>query len=112
MGTLSRFAVATFFDDRAQGAFPWGTFAVNMAGCLVYGFIYSALEERLDWPGDLRGIALTGFLGAFTTYSTFAFNSATLLRDSQWALAAANIVSQNVLGVALIFLGLLLGKQV
>ncbi len=50
-------------------------------------------------------------MGAFTTYSTFAFNSATLIRDSQYALAAANIISQNVLGVALIFAGLALGRH-
>lgn len=98
-------------DRSAQGAFPWGTFAVNMAGCLLFGVVYAALEHRLNWPGDVRGIVLTGFLGSFTTYSTFAFNSASLIRESQYALAAANIVSQNVLGVVLIFAGLAVGKN-
>lgn len=82
-----------------------------MAGCLLFGVVYSVFEQRLDWPGDIRGIVLTGFMGAFTTYSTFAFNSAALVRDSQYALAAANILSQNVLGVALIFAGLALGRH-
>jgi len=99
-------------DRATQTAYPWGTFAVNMFGCLLFGVMYASLENRLEWPGDLRGIVLTGFMGAFTTYSTFAFNNASLIRDAQYGMAAANIISQNVLGVALVFAGLALGKNV
>jgi CrcB protein len=99
-------------DRTVQGAFPWGTFAVNMVGCFLFGLVYAAFEQRLEWPGDLRGIVLTGFMGAFTTYSTFAFNTADLIRESQYALAAANVIAQNVLGVALIFAGLALGRNI
>lgn len=95
-----------------QSAFPWGTLVVNMLGCFLFGFVYAALEQRMNWPGDVRGIVLTGFMGAFTTYSTFAFNNASLLRDAQWAMTAANVAAQIVLGVALVFLGLALGKHV
>ncbi len=99
-------------DRSAQGAFPWGTFTVNMLGCLMFGVVYAALEQRLQWPGDVRGIILTGFMGAFTTYSTFAFNSAELMRDSHYGLAAANVITQNVAGVALIFAGLAIGRNI
>jgi CrcB protein len=99
-------------DRTVQSAFPWGTFAVNMLGCLLFGLVYSVFEQRLEWPGDTRGIVLTGFMGASTTYSTFAYNTGELLRESQWVLAAANIVSQNVLGIALLFAGLALGRSI
>lgn len=99
-------------DRTVQSAFPWGTFAVNMLGCLLFGLAYAVFEQRLEWPGDLRGIVLTGFMGAFTTYSTFACNSGELMRESQFGLAAANIISQNVLGVALIFAGFALGRNI
>ena len=82
-----------------------------MIGCLLFGLVYSALEHRLEWSGDVRGIVLTGFLGAFTTYSTFAFNSGEMIRQSQYAMAAANIASQTLLGILLVFAGLAIGRS-
>lgn len=95
----------------AGGAFPWGTFAVNMIGCLLFGLVYAAMEARVGLAAEMRGIVLTGFMGAFTTYSTFAFQSAQLIEKSQWGLAAANIISQNVLGVVFVFAGFAMGRQ-
>lgn len=94
----------------AGGAFPWGTFAVNMIGCLLFGLVYAAMEARVGLAAEMRGIVLTGFMGAFTTYSTFAFQSAQLIEKSQWGLAAANIISQNVLGVVFVFAGFAMGR--
>lgn len=95
----------------ANGAFPWGTFAVNMIGCLLFGLVYAAMEERVGFSAEMRGIVLTGFMGAFTTYSSFAFQSAQLIERSHWGLAAANIISQNVLGVVFVFAGFAIGRM-
>ena len=110
LGTLSRYGVAMFVDRNLQAVFPWGTVAVNMTGCFFFGLVYSFAEQRAALAGDVRGIVLTGFMGAYTTYSTFAFQSAQYIEKSQWALAAANIVSQNVLGVVCVFAGFFVGK--
>jgi CrcB protein len=100
-----------FVDRQFPSAFPWGIFLVNMTGCLLFGLAYAVAENRTGLSGDVRGIVLTGFMGAFTTYSTFAFQSAQFIEKSQWGLAAANIVSQNVLGVVCVFAGFALGRM-
>lgn len=99
-----------FVDRQFSSAFPWGTFLVNMTGCFLFGLVYAAAETRAGLSGDVRGIVLTGFMGAYTTYSTFAFQSAQFIEKSQWGLAAANILSQNVLGVVCVFAGFAIGR--
>ncbi len=109
-GTLARYGTGVFVARHAVGVFPWPTFAVNMIGCFLFGAFYGFAEDRAGWTGDTRVIVLTGFMGAYTTFSTFAFNTSALMRDSQWFLAAGNLISQNVLGIVCILLGLVAGK--
>ena len=110
LGTLARYGTGLFVERHATGVFPWPTLVVNIVGCFLFGLLYALAEERLSWQGDARIVVLTGFMGAFTTFSTFAFHSSTLLRDAQWILAVGNILGQNVLGIASLMLGLVLGK--
>ena len=110
LGTLARYGTGLLVERHATGFFPWPTLTVNMIGCFFFGAFYAFAEERTGWTGETRVIVLTGFMGAFTTYSTFAFDTANFLRESQWLLAAANILTQNILGVALLLLGVFIGK--
>lgn len=110
LGTLARFALGGAVHRFADAAFPWGTLAVNCAGCLLFGLVWALAEERLVIGGDTRLVLLVGFMGAFTTFSTYAFETGAMLRDAQWGLAVANVVAQNVLGVVAFFLGLALGR--
>ena len=105
-GTLARYGISTLTHKLFAGVFPWGTFAVNMLGCLFFGLVWSLTESRLIIAGEMRLIVLVGFMGAFTTFSTFAFESAHMLRTEQWALALINLTVQNIVGVILILLGL------
>ena len=66
--------------------------------------------DRTLISGQARFIVLTGFMGAFTTFSTFAFETSRYISDSQWQLAAANLVGQNLLGVTCVLLGLAAGR--
>ncbi len=110
VGGLARFGMGSLVERHATGVFPWPTLIVNMAGCLAFGAFYAFAEQRTGWSGDVRVIVLTGFMGAFTTYSTFAFQSTELLLEKSFTLAAVNIVGHNVLGIIFILLGLELGK--
>ena len=110
IGTLCRYGMSGFLQRVCGAGFPWGTMAVNLLGCLLFGFIWTLAEERLIISGQTRFIVLTGFMGAFTTFSTFAFESDALLRDSEWLLAAGNILGQNVLGMLCVFLGFFIGR--
>lgn len=110
LGTLARYGLAGAVQNAAGTMFPWGTAAVNLAGCLLFGLIVAVVEDRFAVSGETRMILLTGFLGAFTTFSTFVFETEQLLEGSQWAFAAGNLALQNVVGVAALFLGLTLGR--
>ncbi|MBI5642101.1 MAG: CrcB family protein [Deltaproteobacteria bacterium] len=109
-GTLLRYWLSAAVQRISGGVFPWGTFAVNMIGCLFFGFIWSMAEERLMITGETRAIVLVGFMGAFTTFSSFIFETNQLLRDSQWALAFGNIALQNISGIIFLMIGLAVGR--
>lgn len=109
-GTLMRYWFGGLVQRAYGGVFPWGTYAVNMAGCMLFGFVWTMAEERLIISGEARSIILIGFMGAFTTFSTFIFETDQLLRDSQWALAAGNMALQNFSGIVFLMLGIALGR--
>ena len=90
-------------------AFPWGTASVNLAGCFGFGLAWALLETRWQHAEALRLLVLTGFMGAFTTFSTFAFDTAEL-GTSRLALALGNLLLQNVAGLLLVVAGLALGR--
>lgn len=109
-GTLLRYWLGGYVQKSVGGVFPWGTFAVNMAGCFLFGLVWSLAEERLVISGEVRAIALIGFMGAFTTFSSFMFETSALIRDSQWLLAASNVALQNITGFIVLVLGINLGR--
>jgi fluoride exporter len=91
---------------RATGPFfPWGTFVVNVVGCLVFGLIAGAVDERFMAAPAGRAFVLTGILGGFTTFSTFSFETMQLARDAQIARAMANLIGQVVFGVLAMWAG-------
>jgi len=109
-GTLCRFWVGGLFQRLAGEGFPFGNFAVNITGCLLFGLVYAVVESRSGLPGDMRLYVLTGFMGAYTTFSSYMFESVALMQHGQWIAAAGNIVGQTVLGVGAIVGGLALGR--
>lgn len=112
LGTLARYGVATLVQRNIQSGFPYGVMTVNLLGSLVFGVVW-ALSEEKGWISDnARAIVLVGFMGAFTTFSTFAFDNVQMARTSQWAWLALNLVGSNVAGIALVFAGFRLGKLV
>ncbi len=112
LGSLSRYTLAGTVQRLAGSSFPIGTFVVNCLGCFLFGLIWSVLEDRIGISPDVRVIVLTGFMGAFTTFSTFIFETANLVSASQWFLAATNCAGQLVIGIAVLWIGLHLGKLV
>ncbi len=112
LGSLSRYGLTGLVHKLAGGAFPYGTFVVNILGSLLFGLVWGLSEERLSFSPELRTIILTGFMGAFTTFSTFAFESTSMLRAGQLLPFAANVGGQVVVGFTLLWLGLALGKAI
>lgn len=110
LGALARYGLGGLVQRWCGSEWPGGTFVVNLLGCLAFGFVWTLADERLIISGETRFIILTGFMGAFTTFSTFAFETSGLLRDAQWWSATANILGHNVLGVAAVIAGMALSK--
>lgn len=99
IGSVSRFVLSTAILRVSGSLFPIGTFTVNLAGCIAFGAIVGAAEQRFILPPDARAFLLIGVLGGFTTFSSYAFESFALMQDGQFAMAALNIVGQVVAGL-------------
>jgi CrcB protein len=112
LGTLARYWLSGAVQKAFGFDFPWGTWAVNVFGCLLFGIVWVFSEERFLLSGQSRLIILVGFMGAFTTFSTYIFESSQLALDGQWLSVAVNLLGQNVAGFAGLFLGILIGRTV
>jgi CrcB protein len=110
LGTLARYGLGGLVQRLHESAFPWGTLVVNALGCFLFGVVWALAEERLVISGETRLVLLVGFMGAFTTFSTYAFETSAMLRDAEWLLAASNLLAHNVLGIACFFVGVALGR--
>ena len=97
----SSFLPVSVTVPTGANGFPWGTFVVNMIGSFLIGFLWQ-LFEYVPISPNMRSLIFIGGLGAFTTFSTFAFETATLLQGGQVAAALLNVGVQTVLGVALV----------
>lgn len=110
-GTLCRYWLSGAAQRLAGTSFPFGTFAVNMFGCFLFGAVWGYMENRIGLGGDLRLLILSGFMGAFTTFSTYMFETANLVKFSQYLLAGANVAGQSFAGLTLVFVGIALGRM-
>ena len=99
IGSVSRYVLSTLVLRASESLFPAGTFAVNLIGCLAFGAIIGAAEQRFVLTPEARAFLLVGVLGGFTTFSTYAFESFALLQDGQFAAAALNLAGQVVAGL-------------
>ncbi|MFP5257545.1 MAG: fluoride efflux transporter FluC [Acidobacteriota bacterium] len=110
-GTLARYWLSGLVYNLAGREFPWGTAAVNILGCFLFGLVWELGGERMIIRNETRTIILTGFMGAFTTFSTFIFESGAFLEDGRVLPALANVGFQTVVGFAALFGGLMLGRM-
>ncbi|MCU0541692.1 MAG: fluoride efflux transporter CrcB [Oscillatoriaceae cyanobacterium Prado104] len=109
-GALSRYYITLWFANRFSTAFPYGTFFINVTGCLAMGFFITLALERVPVPLELRLMVTTGFLGAYTTFSTYGLETSILLRDRSYTLAFLYWSGSAVLGVIAVQLGIILAR--
>jgi CrcB protein len=105
LGCVARFAVSSMTSNASSGAFPWGTFAVNITGSFLIG-VFAELFETTVVPSGWRSFATIGFLGGYTTFSTFTLETLNLLRDGELRYALLNLLGSNLLGISCVALGL------
>jgi CrcB protein len=109
-GTLSRYLLAGFIQQRTSFTFPFGTIFVNMSACFLVGLCYTVLQEKSLLSGQVRIILLVGFFGAFSTFSSFMLETGEMVQSGQYGMAFANVFLENILGFLFLVTGMMAGK--
>ncbi len=112
IGALCRYALSGAIDasreDNGAASFPLGIWVANCVGCLLFGLLFALGEGRL--PEVWRLAIFTGFLGSFTTFSTFSWNTLELMKTGQMGMALANVALSVVVGLLAVWGGYLAGS--
>lgn len=112
LGTLLRAGLSSFVQKAVGLAFPWGTVVVNVVGCFCFGLAWTVLEERVQAAPEVRLVVLTGFMGAFTTFSTYVFDTGMLGEQGRIGAAVGNLALQNGVGLVCLFAGIALARAI
>jgi CrcB protein len=107
VGAICRYYLASTVQRLNSGSFPWGTFVVNVVGCLLAGFLVTFFAHRFHVSPAVRNAVLVGFIGAFTTFSSFMVDTLNLVRHSHWVAGFINLFMQNLAGMGAVVLGTL-----
>lgn len=108
-GAVTRYLVDGWVSERTGGAFPFGTLVVNLSGAFLLGLLATLALERSVLPAVIRPPVLIGFIGAYTTFSTWMLESLLLTEDGRNGTAVANVIAQTAAGIALAAAGWGLG---
>lgn len=109
-GALARYGLDRLIEHHVLTVFPWSTFAVNVTGCFLAGAAIASLVDRHELPGWVRAGVVVGFLGAYTTFSTFSQETRDLLVEGHHLLALTNVAGSAVVGVAAVAAGAATGR--
>ena len=110
LGAVVRYGIALWVGQRWGRSFPLGTFVINVSGSFLIGLLMTLLAERFSVNPQWRLLLVVGFLGAYTTFSTFEYETGALLKDGEWVFAMLNVVLSVVVGFIALKLGEMLGK--
>jgi len=110
IGSIARYLCQKWFAENIQHPFPWGTFVVNLLGCFLIGVIYAAAEKTTLLSPQTRLLLITGLCGGFTTFSAFAFENMSLLRNGDISYFLLYTIGSVLLGIIGVFAGVSLVK--
>lgn len=111
-GAISRYLVDGFISDRTGGGFPWGTLVINASGTFLLGLLFAMTTERAILPAEVRAPLMIGYLGAYTTFSTYLLESWRLVEGGAWAMALANLGGSIAIGLVAVAAGLIIGRAI
>jgi CrcB protein len=110
-GALARYVAGSAIMTRFGGRFPLGTLAINVSGSFLIGFLMTMLTERFKLDPNWRLLLVVGFLGGYTTFSSFEWETYTAIREGALWTGLVNILSSVVAGYAAVWLGVILARR-
>jgi CrcB protein len=110
LGANARYLLGGWIAERYGTAFPYGTLVINVSGSFILGFFLVFISERVLAHPHWRGFFAIGFLGAYTTFSTFSFESLALIQERSYLLALANMVGSVILGLTAALVGMIMAR--
>lgn len=111
-GAIARWAIGLAIDRRAGTAWPWGTFAINLSGCFVIGLFLTLVSGKVIQNDAWRYLVPIGFVGAYTTFSTYEYETWRLVQLGQVGRAGLYVLASTAAGFAAVWLGALLGRRI
>jgi CrcB protein len=110
LGSLARYVVGLWIYERLGTRFPYGTLAVNISGCFIIGLALTVLDQRMGLPPAWRLAIPIGFVGAYTTFSTFEYETLRLAQNGQAGMGLLYVLTSVVVGYAAVWLGTVAGR--
>ena len=105
LGSIARYWIGSTIGSRMGTRFPYGTFVINLSACIIIGFTATYLGKRIELSPAWRYLIPVGFIGAYSTFSTFEWETLFTLRSGAFAIAALYAISSLILGLAAVWCG-------
>ena len=112
LGGVARYYLSSAIQHRLGATFPWGTLVINVSGSLLLGVLMRYALATPSVSAELRAFLTTGFCGGYTTFSTYSYETATLLEDGQYGRASTYALASVVLALVATFAGFVLAREV
>jgi CrcB protein len=112
LGANARYLLGGFISERWGATFPFGTFVINITGSFILGFFMAYAQDRPWVAPAARLMFAVGFVGAYTTFSTFEYETMRLIQERELVLAAWNVFGSLLSGAVAVFAGLVLGEWI
>ncbi len=112
LGAIARYAIGVWIGQKWGRSFPFGTFVINVSGSFFIGLLMTFFTERFIVNPQWRLLLVVGFLGAYTTFSTFEYETGRLVKDGEWIIASMNVILSVFAGFAALKIGEVIAKSI
>ncbi|MGA8231235.1 MAG: fluoride efflux transporter CrcB [Candidatus Acidiferrales bacterium] len=112
IGSVLRFWVHNFVGERVGGRFPWGTLVINVSASFLIGLVVAFLAQRNGWSANWVYLIAVGFLGGYSTFSTFEYETLRVAMDGEILIAGLNVALSVVVGFVAVWLGVITGRAI